>query len=364
MWSSKPYTFDRVVRIFFSALLVCAVLFFMYTFRDVLLPFFAACLVAYIIEPLVELNRRWLKLKSHTWAVIVTILMAIAVVVGILFIIVPIMENEIAQLTILLKRYVKNYNPDINIIPQEIHRLIHSRLDVDKIIAETEKINVTTAVDYLWKSVTSGLEKILGMLGWLIVFVYVFFILLDFEKYKNAVRCYLPQKYLPVMEEIAHDVSWSMQRYFRNQFLISVIVGICYMIGFSIVGIPMAVVIGLVNILLFMVPYLVYVSVIPVTLMCAFLSMETGTDFWTIWFECVAVYAFVEMFSDLVLTPRIMGKALGLNPGMILLSLSIWGSMLGLLGMLIALPATTILIKWSKLWLLSNRKKVDSSDTR
>lgn len=361
MWSSKPYTFDRVVRIFFTAVVACVVLYFMYSLRDVLLPFFVACLIAYIIEPLVELNRRWMKLKSHTWAVVITILMAVAVLVGVMCVIVPVMEDEISQLSLLLKRYVKNYNPEINIIPQEIHQFFHSKLDIDKLIAEVEKINVNNTIDHIWRSFTSGLEKILGMLGWLIVVVYVLFILLDFDKYKNGVLRYVPQKYMPVFSEVAHDVSWSMKRYFRNQFLISIIVGICYMIGFSIVGIPMAVVIGFINILLFMVPYLVYVSVIPVTLMCAFLSMETGHDFWTIWFECIAVYVFVEMFSDLVLTPRIMGKALGMNPGMILLSLSVWGSMLGLLGMVIALPATTILMKWGKLCLASWRNQVDSS---
>ena len=79
--------------------------------------------------------------------------------------------------------------------------------------------------------------------------------------------------------------------------------------------------------------------------------MATGADFWVIWLECIAVYVFVEAFSDLFLTPKIMGKALGLDPAIILLSLSIWGTLLGLLGMVIALPVTTILMKWGKIWL-------------
>ena len=119
----------------------------------------------------------------------------------------------------------------------------------------------------------------------------------------------------------------------------------------------MAVAIGLMNCVLFMVPYLVYISVVPVTVMCIFHSMATGIDFWTIWLECMAVYATVEVFSDLYLTPRIMGKAMGLNPAIILLALSVWGTLLGVLGMVIALPATTIIIKWLKIWLVS----IDSS---
>ena len=115
----------------------------------------------------------------------------------------------------------------------------------------------------------------------------------------------------------------------------------------------MAVAIGLMNCVLFMVPYLVYISVLPVTAMCIFHSIATGIDFWTIWLECMAVYATVEVFSDLYLTPRIMGKAMGLNPAIILLALSVWGTLLGVFGMVIALPATTIIIKWLKIWLVS-----------
>jgi predicted PurR-regulated permease PerM len=115
----------------------------------------------------------------------------------------------------------------------------------------------------------------------------------------------------------------------------------------------MAVAIGLINCLLFMVPYLVYISVVPVTVMCFFYSIETGAGFWTVWLECLAVYAAVEVFADLFLTPRIMGNAMGLNPAVILLALSVWGTLLGILGMVIALPATTIIIKWLKIWLVS-----------
>ena len=107
----------------------------------------------------------------------------------------------------------------------------------------------------------------------------------------------------------------------------------------------------------FMVPYMIYLTIIPVTLMCLFKSMESGTDFWLIWTECIALYVVVECIADLILTPRIMGKALGLNPALVLLSLSVWGSLLGLLGMFIALPATTILLNWAKLWLINWRDK-------
>lgn len=363
MWSSRPYTFDRVVRIFFTVVVVCIALYFLYILRRVLLPFCVACLIAYILEPCVKWNQKVTHIKSHAWAAVITTVEGFIFFAVFCLILIPIVEHEFDQLASLLDRYIKNGHNEITQIPVAFHRFVHSHFNLDKILQEVERINVTQAIEGIWEDVTSGLDRILGVLGWLIVIVYVVFILLDFDKYKNAVMNLVPNKYLPGFTSVARDVSWSMKRYFRNQALISFITGICYIVGFSIVGIPMAVVIGLINMILFMVPYLVYISVIPVIVMCVFKSMESGVDFWVVLLECAAVYAVVEAFSDLVLTPRIMGKALGLNPAMILLALSVWGTLLGLLGMVIALPATTIIIKWSKLALTNWRNRVNSQSS-
>ena len=361
MWSSRPYTFDRVVRIFFTALVICGIVYVLYILRDVLLPFFVACLIAYIIEPAVKWNQRLLKIKSHPWAVVVTTAEALVILVILCLIFIPIIEREFAQLSVMLDNYVRRGDPSIRHFPSAFHQFIHSHIDIDKLISEVERINMTEFGESLWRGVTSGLEKILGILGWLICFVYVLFILIDFDKYEAGIKNLVPNKYKSVFSSVTHDVSWTMKRYFRNQALISFITGICYIIGFSIVGIPMAVVIGFLCMILFMVPYMVYISVIPVLIMCAFKSMDTGIDFWLIVLECGAVYAFVEAFSDMVLTPKIMGKALGLNPAIIILSLSVWGSLLGLLGMVIALPASTIIIKWATITLSSWRDKLNAS---
>lgn len=361
MWSSRPYTFDRVVRIIFTLAAAGVMIYILYILKDVLLPFCVACLIAYILEPWVEWNGKLLHLKNRTGIVLLTCMEGFILFAILCLIFVPIISREFDQLSVLLHKYIQHGHPEISRLPGTIHHYLHTHLDLDVIVEKLDNINTASALDKLWKSITSGLDKILGILGWLIAFVYVIFVLLDFDKYKNGFFKLIPNKYLPMVQSIGGDLSWSMKRYFRNQALISFLTGLCYIAGFSIVGIPMAVVIGLLNMILFMVPYLVYVSLIPVTIMCLFKSMETGIDFWTIWLECLAVYAFVEMFSDLILTPKIMGKAMGLNPAIILLSLSIWGTLLGLLGMVIALPATTILIKWINIGLTHWRDRVNET---
>ena len=360
MWSNRPYTFDRVVRIFFTAVVVCIVLYFVYILRHVFLPFCVACLFAYIIDPCVRWNQKLLRIKSHTWTVVLTTFEGIVILATFCLILVPIVEKEFSQLAVLLQNYIKNGHSELGRIPAVIHEFIYSHINLQKILEDVERVHIQELAESIWDSVTSGLDKIIGLFGWLISFVYVIFILLDFDKYKATAKKLIPERYQTTAGAIAHDVSWTMKRYFRNQALISFITGCCYILGFSIVGIPMAVVIGLLNMILFMVPYLVYLSLIPVTVMCLFKSMETGVDFWIIWLECIAVYVCVEAFSDMILTPRIMGKALGLNPAIILLALSVWGTLLGLLGMLIALPVTTILLKWANIWLTNWRNKENS----
>ncbi len=87
--------------------------------------------------------------------------------------------------------------------------------------------------------------------------------------------------------------------------------------------------------------------------MLCLVDAANGTaDFWTKWWECMAVFAAVQIVGDLILTPRIMGKAMGLNPAIILLSLSIWGSLFGFVGMIIALPLTTLLLSYYEQYII------------
>jgi predicted PurR-regulated permease PerM len=75
-------------------------------------------------------------------------------------------------------------------------------------------------------------------------------------------------------------------------------------------------------------------------------AADTGQNFWLILLAAVAVFAIVQVIIDMVVTPKIMGHAMGLNPAILLLSLSVWGALLGFIGLIIALPLTTLLIPY------------------
>jgi predicted PurR-regulated permease PerM len=111
--------------------------------------------------------------------------------------------------------------------------------------------------------------------------------------------------------------------------------------------------IGLLN----MVPYLQLLGFVPTILLAIVKAADTGQNFWVILLLALVVFAVVQMIQDTFLTPKIMGHVTGLNSAIILLSLSVWGSLLGILGMIIALPLTTLLISYYQKYVIKSEKK-------
>ena len=93
-------------------------------------------------------------------------------------------------------------------------------------------------------------------------------------------------------------------------------------------------------------------------------AADTGQNFWIIIACALAVFAIVQIIQDTFLVPKIMGKITGLNPAIILLSLSIWGSLMGMLGMIIALPLTTLMLSYYQRFIINKERiKYDEVET-
>ena len=156
----------------------------------------------------------------------------------------------------------------------------------------------------------------------------------------------MPPKYKKRVFGIFGEVKTSMNRYFRGQALVSFFVGISFCIGFWLIDLPMAIALGLFIGLLNMVPYLQLISIPIAALLCLVSTVSAGTNFWEMFALAILVYCVSQVIQDLVLIPKIMGKYMGLNPAIIFLSLSIWGALLGFVGLIIAVPLTTLLLAY------------------
>lgn len=367
MPNRQPFTLDRVVRLIITISIILGAMWIINVLKGVLLPFLVAWLIAYIMEPFVQFNRKLLHLKSRTPAIFVTLFEALFFCSMATYFIAPMLIDELHQAAQIFRNYAAT-NSTVPFLPEQLNDIIRRNVDFNAISEMLTRQewgviieNIATA---LWSIVTSGISMVISLFSWIIVVLYVVFIMMDYDRIITGFRHMVPKKARPIVFKIGKDIEDSMNHYFRGQALIAFIVGILFSIGFLIVGIPMAVFLGLFIGLLNLVPYLQLISIIPTTLLCLVYSVGGGGDFWQIFWQCIAVYAIVQVIQDLFLTPKIMGKAMGLNPAIILLSLSIWGTLLGFIGLIIALPLTTLLLSYSDQYLINRADNNGDSHTQ
>lgn len=357
---SRPYTFDRVVRIIGGIALLAGAVWLINLLKNVLLPFCAACLIAYLLEPLVEIQQRWLRLKGRVIPIFLTLVEVACVLALMGYFFVPSVMNEIHDVGEMLKNS-SGEGTSVPFVPQKVVDFVNRYINTIKIDELLESGKFETIVDTGTSVITSTLNFLFHTLEWLLMFIYVIFILVDYEHLMKGFRLLVPPKYRPIAYKVGDDIKNSMNRYFRGQALIALCAAVFYCIGFSIVGIPLAIVLGILVGILYMIPYFQYVTLIPVTLVCLIDSMGGHVGFWPQLGQCILVYVVSQCICDYVLTPKIMGKAMGLNPAIILLSLSVWGTLLGLIGMIIALPLTTLLLAYYQQYVL-NRPDIPASE--
>jgi predicted PurR-regulated permease PerM len=199
-----------------------------------------------------------------------------------------------------------------------------------------------------WNIFTQSVNVMVSIFATFIVLLYTFFILMDYEAIASGWTGLVPGKYREMTVRIVNDVKDSMNRYFRGQALVAFLVGILFSIGFLIIDFPLAVGFGLFIGLLNMVPYLQLVALAPTVLLALLKAADTGENFWWILSMALLVFCIVQIIQDALIVPKVMGKITGLNPAIILLSLSIWGALMGVVGMIIALPCTSIMLSYYK----------------
>ncbi len=357
--NTKPYTFDRVVRILIGLSVLVLLYLLILRLSGVLLPFLIAWLLAYLLQPFVSFFQHKLKFKSRFLSILATLLLFLGAITGIIWILVPIISVEVQKLSQLVISYSQNLNVG-SFLPaawqHEIQRYL-SHLNFQSILKDENIMNgVRKLAPELWDFINGSLDFVLGFSVVIIVFLYLIFILLDYEKISAAMFGIIPPKHKKLITEVIFDLEGGMNRYFRGQALIALIVGALFIIGFSIIGLPLAIVMGLLIGLLNMVPYLKTVAIIPTLILGLLQSFETGQSIGSVLLGIAIVFIVIQAIEDMVLTPRIMGKVTGLNPAIILLSLSIWGSLMGMVGLIIALPMTTLIISYYKRFVLEENK--------
>jgi predicted PurR-regulated permease PerM len=349
----KPYTFDRVVRILIGIGVLIAIFLLVKKLSSVLLPFLLGWLIAYMMNPMVNFFQYKLHFKNRVLAIFSSFFTLAAVLVCIVWSLAGPVSEEFGKASQLVLQYLVNpqtHELQLPFLPAQWRDYLQNHFSYDEM---QKLLSSTTVQDALGKlqphfmGLLSGtVQFVLSLLVLFVILLYVIFILLDYEKITNGWRKIIPPRHRDFWEGLIDDLSVGMNRYFRGQALVAGLVGIMCAVGFSVIGLPLAIVMGLFIGLLNMVPYMQWFGFIPVTGLLWLRSVETGQPFGWLFVQLAIVVVVVQVVQDLFLVPKIMGKLTGLKPALILLSLSVWGSLLGIIGMIIALPMTTLIISY------------------
>ena len=321
----------------------------------VLLPFLISFVVAYMLAPIVNFFQHKCRLKNRVISVIVTILLVIGVLTSAIAALVPAISKQASSLSNSVKTYVANwdgneyFSPRVN---EQIEELFQS-MDIRALLHSPEvQQGIEKVLPVIGDWINSGVNAVMSLAIGFVCILYIIFLLIDYEKISNNWHKYIPQRFSEGIQMLMNDLDRNMNAYFRGQALVAGIVGILFAIGFQIIGLPMGIGIGLIIGVLNLVPYMQALGIPPCILLGLIQSAETGRPVWVVMLCIVAVFIIVQSIQDMVLVPKIMGDVTGMGPAWILLSLSIWGSLLGIIGMIIALPLTTLLVSYYKRFVL------------
>ena len=343
----KTITFDKFARWVAGILLAMAILYVLNYLSAVLLPFFVAWLLAYLIHPIVAFVQYRLHVPGRVLAIIATLVFLIAVIGGIAYLIIPPMVEQFEKLGSLVAQYLHE-KTHINNFPLAIRQWIEANsANIQDFFNQREvKKALSDTMPKLFSVIGQTADVIISVVASLITLLYLFFILLDYEKLAAGFIKIFPPKSRPFWQELISDVERELNSYIRGQSLVALCIGILFCIGFTIIGFPMAIGMGILIGILSLIPYVHGLALIPMVFLSLLKAADTGQNFWVILASAVGVFVVVQLITDMILTPKIMGKAMGLNPAVLLLSLSVWGALLGFIGLIIALPLTTLIIAY------------------
>ncbi len=344
---AKTITFDKFIRWSLTALAVVAVFLVIKGLSSVLLPFFIAWFLAYLLYPIVKFVQYKLHVPSRALSIIVTMIFVIAIIAGVLYFIVPPMIGQIDRLMTIANRYLHETAHTNNISAMIQQWVSENQYQIERFLKSPDFTDaIKSVMPKLFSVIGQTASIVLSIIASFITLLYMFFILLDYEFLtSNWIRIF-PKKARPFWRELEQDVERELNNYVRGQGLVSLCMGVLFCIGFTIIDFPMAIGLGILIGVLNLIPYLHTFALIPTAFLALLKAADTGQNFWIIFGSALAVFVIVQALMDMVITPKIMGKAMGLNPAILLLSLSVWGALLGFIGLIIALPLTTLIIAY------------------
>lgn len=313
-----------------------------YLLRAILMPFLVGALLAYLADPLADRLER-LRL-NRTFAVVVVFTVLSLIGIGTILLLLPILGRQVDTLRSMLPQIV-----------EWVHQTglpwLRARTGVD--IAALDLETLRNAFAQHWQSTGSIIASMvaqatssgLAMAGLLaniaLIPVVAFYLLRDWDVLVARIRDLLPRRMEPVVSQLAGECNEVVAAFLRGQFLVMLSLGLVYAVGLWLVGLELALLIGLLAGLASIVPYLGFIVGIG--------SAAVATVFqfneWLAPLGLVCgVFLVGQLLESMLLTPLLVGDRIGLHPVAVIFAVLAGGQLFGFTGVLLALPIAAVIM--------------------
>lgn len=339
-----PFTPEQKQTAFWVAVWL-AFLFLLVTLGPILTPFLAAAILAYALNPGVDrIDRMRIKRlrMPRSLAVLIVVVLFLLALTALVLIVLPVLQKEIPMLQAQIPQFLNKLNDMLAPRLQELG--IKVRLDGSGIRTMLTK-QMATGGEEIWSAVLAS-ARIGGtaVLGWLATLVLIpvvlFYVLLDWHKLLERIAGAVPRRWLGKTLEMAREVDSLLAQYLRGQLLVMLVLAIYYSLGLMIAGFDVALPVGIITGLLVFIPYLGFGLGLALALIAAVLQFAD----WSGIIAVAIIYGIGQVVESFVLTPLLVGERIGLNPLAVIFALLAFGQLFGFAGVLLALPASAILM--------------------
>ena len=312
-------------------------------------PILIAGFLFYLLNPLVNLLMK-IKVKNHqvsrTFAVAIVFLLLISIIVSALSFLIPNILNQVEQLIQNMPEYIKSFQRFLTKVLQQKNLppwIVDLTKDVD-INAYTKEIEESLSgfAKNFMMSITSSIGSIIGMVTSVTVTIVtvpfmLFYMLKDGHKLVPTVTGIFSEKQANRIGELLEKMSETISKYISGQAIECLFVGTCTAIGYGIVGVPFALLIGIFAGITNMIPYIgPYIGLLPALILALSNSVRQTI-------LVIIVCVVVQQIDGNLIYPNVIGKSLDIHPLTIIIILLVAGNLAGLLGMLLAVPVYAVI---------------------
>lgn len=338
-----PMTKSTKILLGTALLLIVLAAAVLYYSSAVFLQLFIAFALAYILNPAVDLLER--RGVARLYGIVLVSGLAVVACGGFALFLVASITGELSHMQLNLPAYVHHL---YEITPSAIKEYLGVEtpdklaLRVNELLAQAR----STAPDLLkpllallQKAFTSTVSVLLALLGYLIIPVYLFYLLLDLPHLKTFVTSYIPERFRPAYSSKLAEVDTVLSGFVRGQLSVCAILALLYSAGLYVIGIDLAIAIGTLAGVTFIIPYVGTVIGICLSVIMALLKFNDILHP----LLCVGWFGLVQFIEGTIITPKIVGDTVGLHPLVAIVALLIGGQLFGIAGMLLAVPVTAVL---------------------